>query len=134
MAKKISIFRIPQCSTRSALDKNLKAKASSKNPKITFVVLSHPPDFGSALSIFGNIAKSAKGRPNATPNPPIPAVNCHAPPSEERDPAKSEPRIGPVHENETIESVSAIKKTPNIPPTPSPLLVIEVQLAGSVNS
>jgi len=42
---------------------------------------------------------------------------------EDKDPAKSEPKIGPVHEKETMDSVSAIKKTPKIPPTPSPLLV-----------
>ena len=129
MPKKTSIFNIPQCCTRSALDKNLNASASSKNPKITLVVLSHPPDFGNALSMFGNMAKSANGSPSATPNPPIPAVSCHAPPSEDNEPAKSEPKIGPVHENETIESVRAIKNTPKIPPIPSPLLVADVQLS-----
>ena len=134
MLRKTSIFKIPQCSTRSALDKNFNANASSRKPKITFVVLSHPPDFGSALSMFGNVANKAKGRPKARPNPPIPAVSCRAPPSEESEPAKRDPRIGPVHENDTIESVSAMKKTPKIQPKPYPLLVTEVQLAGNVSS
>ena len=91
------------------IGQKFECSASSKNPKITLVVLSHPPDFGNALSMFGNMAKSANGSPSAAPNPPIPAVSCHAPPSEDNELAKSEPKIGPVHENETIESVSAIK-------------------------
>ena len=132
--KKTSSFKIPQCFTKSAFDKNLKAKANSKNPKTTFVVFSQPPDFGSELSIFGNIANSAKGKPKANPKPPIPAVNCHAPPSAVNEPASKEPSIGPVHEKDTMASVSAMKKTPKTPPIFSPLLVLFVQLAGKVNS
>ena len=134
MTRKTSIFNKPQCLTRSALDKNLKASANSKKPKTTFVVLSQPPDLGRALSMFGNIAKSVKGKPRAKPKPPIPAVNCQAPPSLDKDPAKSEPKIGPVHEKETMDNVSAIKKTPTIPPKFSPLLVKLVQREGRVNS
>ena len=116
------------------MERNLKAKASSKNPKITLVVLSHPPDFGRAFSMFGNIANNAKGNPSATPKPAIPAVSCQAPPSAEREPASKEPRIGPVHEKDTIDKVNAIKKTPKIPPIPSPLLVEFVHLDGKVSS
>ena len=129
-----SIFNKPQCCTKSALDKNLNAKASSKNPSMTFVVLSHPPDFGSDFIIFGNIAKRAKGRPRATPKPAIPAVSCQAPPSADNDPARRDPRIGPVQENDTIDKVRAMKKTPKIPPIPSPLLVKVVQVEGKDNS
>ena len=131
---KISIFNKPQCCTRSALDKNLKAKANSKKPKITFVVLSHPPELGRVLSMFGNIAKIAKGKPSANPKPAIPYVNCQAPPSADKDPARREPRIGPVHEKETIDNVNAMKKTPKTPPNPSPFVVQLVQLDGNVNS
>ena len=135
MPKKTSIFKSPQCRTRSALDKNLNAKASSKNPKITLVVLSHPPDFGKDFSMFGNIAKTANGRPRAMPNPAIPAVSCQAPPTlADREPAKRDPKMGPVHENETIDNVSAIKNTPKTPPMPSPLLVKLVHLEGKVSS
>src|SRR5690606_7704670 len=70
-----SRFRIPQCSTKSALDKNLNAIASSKNPKITLIVVIHPPDFGSEFNIFGKSANKANGKANARPKPVIPTVN-----------------------------------------------------------
>src|SRR5690606_23351381 len=132
--KNTSIFKMPQCCNKSAFDKNLKAKANSKNPKTTLVVFSQPPDFGRAFIILGNMANKAKGKPSARPNPPIPAVNCHAPPSAVNEPANKEPKMGPVHENETKARVSAIKNTPKSPPTLSPLAVVLVQLAGSVSS
>ena len=59
----------------------------------------------------------AKGKASANPKPPIPAVNCMAPPSEVKEPASNDPKIGPVHEKDTIARVSAIKKIPIIPPT-----------------
>ena len=133
-SKNGSIFKRFQCATKSAFDKNLNAKANSKNPKITLVVLSQPPDFGSALIILGNKANKAKGNPREIPKPAIPAVNCQAPPSAVSDPAKSDPKIGPVHENDTIASVSAIKNIPMKPPELSPCVVVFVQLDGSVNS
>ena len=46
MAKNTSRSNQCSCKTKSAFDKNLNASASSKNPKVTFTVLSHPPDFG----------------------------------------------------------------------------------------
>src|SRR5690606_24847431 len=70
-----SRFKIPQCSTKSALDKNLNAIANSKNPKITLVVVIHPPDLGSELSILGKRANKANGNANANPKPVIPTVN-----------------------------------------------------------
>ena len=96
--------------------------------------MSQPPDLGRAFSMFGNIANNAKGSPSATPNPAIPEVNCQAPPSEDREPASKDPRIGPVHEKDTIDKVNAIKKTPRIPPIPSPLVVELVHAAGNANS
>ena len=84
--------------------------------------------------MFGNIANNAKGNPSATPKPAIPAVSCQAPPSAEREPASNDPRIGPVQEKDTIDKVNAMKKTPKIPPIPSPLLVEFVQEDGSVSS
>ena len=48
--KKTSILSKPQCLTRSAFERNLKASASSKKPRTTFVVFSQPPDLGNALS------------------------------------------------------------------------------------
>ena len=105
-------MRIPQCSTRSALDKNLNAKPNSKNPKITLKVFIQPPDLGSLFSKFGNNAKMVNGRANAIPKPSIPIVNCKAPPCDEIDPTSKEPNIGPVHEKDTKTSVKAIKNIP----------------------
>ena len=118
--KNISIFKIPQCFTKSAFDKNLKANANSKNPNTTLTVFSQPPDFGKAFNILGNIANNANGKPKAKPKPPIPAVNCQAPPSAVKEPANSDPNIGPVQENDTKASVNAIKNIPKIPPVFSP--------------
>ena len=134
MPRNASIFKMPQCATRSALDKNLNAKASSRNPKITLVVLSHPPDFGNAPNMLGNKAKIAKGSPKARPKPVIPAVSCQAPPSTDKDPASKDPRIGPVQEKETMARVRAIKKIPINPFEFSPFAVELVQLAGRVSS
>ena len=79
------------------------------------IVFSQPPDFGSLLRTFGNMANKAKGNPRARPKPPIPAVNSHAPESPESEPANRVPRIGPVQEKETIANVNAIKKIPMNP-------------------
>src|SRR5690554_1394738 len=124
----------PQPSTKSAFDKNFRAKANSKNPRTTFTVFSHPPDLGREFNQLGNKAKRAKGSAKATPKPPIPAVSCIAPPSAVREPAKSEPRIGPVHEKETIAKVNAIKKTPIIPPMFEALSILFPQELGKVSS
>ena len=114
--RKGSIFNNPQCLTKSAFDKNFKARANSKKPKTTFTVFSQPPDLGKDFIHPGNAANKVNGRASASPKPPIPAVNCMAPPSEDSAPASNDPKIGPVHENETKERVSAMKKTPMMPP------------------
>ena len=43
--KNTSILIIPQWATKSALDKNFNASASSINPRETLIVFNHPPDF-----------------------------------------------------------------------------------------
>ncbi len=73
---------------------------------------------GNDCSQWGNNAKSAKGSASPKPNPDMPAVNCHAPPSLVNAPASREPKIGPVQENDTIAKVNAIKKTPAKSPMP----------------
>ena len=72
---KTSLLSIPQCSTRSAFDKNLNAKPNSKKPKITLKVFIHLPDLGSVLSKFGNKAKIVNGNAKATPKPNMPIVS-----------------------------------------------------------
>ena len=131
---KTSRFRMSQCATKSAFDKNLNAKANSKNPKTTLVVFSHPPDFGKEFNQLGNSANNAKGSAKANPKPVIPAVNCIAPPSEDKEPANKEPKIGPVQENETIARVNAIKKMPTIPPTEEAESILFPQELGNVIS
>ena len=131
---KTSLFRSPQCFTRSALLKNLNAKPSSRKPKTIFTEVSQPPLFGKALSRLGNNANKPKGNARANPNPPIPAVSCMAPPSALNDPASREPKIGPVQEKETIAKVSAIKNMPITFPEPALLSAEFPKLLGSVIS
>ena len=111
-----SLFSSPHCFTRSALDKNFTARASSTKPNTTFTSVIHPPDFGNDCSQLGNMANNAKGRPSAKPKPAAPAVSGHAPWS--TTPTSNVPRIGPVQEKETIASVAAIKNIPPILPIP----------------
>lgn len=67
-----SRFRNPQWYAKSTFDRNLNARASSINPKDTFTVFNHPPDFGSEFNQPGNKAKMAKGTARAKENPNIP--------------------------------------------------------------
>ena len=45
----------------SALDKNLKASANSKNPSTTFTLFNQPPDFGSVFNHAGKAANNPNG-------------------------------------------------------------------------
>ena len=114
MDRKTSRSSQCSCKTKSAFDKNLKASASSKNPKTTFTVLSQPPDFGSEFSQPGNAANKVKGKANAKEKPNIP-TNGAIPPLEAAS-TNNVPTIGPVHEKETMASANAINKIPIKPP------------------
>ena len=92
----------------------MNAKANSRNPKTTFTVLSHPPDFGKECSQPGNSAKSINGKAKANEKPNIPTIGA-IPPLEAAS-TRSVPTIGPVQENETIANAKAINKMPIIPP------------------
>ena len=113
------------------MERNFIAIAISKNPNTTFTEFSHPPDFGSDCNQFGKIANTVKGSASAKPKPASPAVNGHEPCA--AVPASNEPRMGPVHEKETIASVNAIK---NIPTTSRPerALALLTKLLGKVIS
>ena len=116
--------------TKSAFDKNFKAKANSTKPRKTFTVFIQPPDFGKLAKTCGNKANNPKTIAQLKPNPakakvsnigtlelPVTAL-----------PSKL-PKIGPVQENETITNVKAMKKIPMIPPASSAfedLLAIEL--------
>ena len=131
----ISRFKSPQCSTKSELDRNFNASANSINPKTTFTVFSHPPDFGKEFNHFGNIANNVNGSARAKPKPPIPMLNCIALASDAIVLPNKPPKIGPVQEKETIAKVKAIKKMPTKPPILLALSSIAaLQDCGSVNS
>src|ERR1044072_3452750 len=107
-----SLFKKPHCFTRSALERNLTAMASSRKPSTTLTLVSQPPDFGNDCNQPGNMANNPNGRARANPKPARPTVNGQRPPP--AVPTSNEPSIGPVQENETIASVRAIKKIPPI--------------------
>ena len=72
------------------------------------------------------MANSANGNPNAMPKPAAPAVRGHGPSLATL--ASKVPNIGPVHENDTIANVPAIKNMPAKLPNPdfeSALLAID---------
>ena len=102
------------CITKSAFERNLNANANSKNPKNTFTVFNHPPDFGREFNQPGNAANNPKGNARAREKPNIPTKGP-IPPTV-ADSTSSVPTIGPVQENETRASVNAIKKIPKNPP------------------
>ncbi len=131
---KISLGNSFHCITKSALLKNFTAIASSKKPSTTFTVFSHPPLLGKDCNQFGNMANNAKGSARPKPNPPIPKLNCIAPPSFVNAPANKEPRMGPVQENETMAKVKAIKNIPMKLVTPALESAPLAKLPGSVIS
>ena len=62
------------CITRSALDKNLNAKANSRKPRTTFTEFNQPPDLGSEFNQPGKAANNAKGKAMANEKPNIPMI------------------------------------------------------------
>src|SRR5690554_6344088 len=114
MARNTSLSRKWKSITKSAFERNLKARASSRNPRTTFTELSQPPDCGSELSQPGKAAKSANGRAIAKLKPNRPIIGA-VPPLVAASTSKL-PSIGPVQENDTSASTNAIKKIPINPP------------------
>ena len=96
------------------MERNLKARASSKKPKKTFTVFNHPPDFGKEFNHPGKAANKANGRAKAKEKPNIP-INGPIPPIV-ADSTNNVPTIGPVQEKETKAKVKAIKNIPKNPP------------------
>lgn len=126
--------RICQPYARSATERNLRAKASSRNARTTFTELSQPPERGNDCSIEGKMANTAKGMARAKANPNIPIAGPMATPIEAAC-TSNVPIIGPVQENETKANVKAMKKILNNPLVESALLSsLVVQDAGSVSS
>src|SRR5690554_2935015 len=132
IARKTSRSNQWACNTKSALDRNLKANANSRNPKNTFTVLSHPPDFGREFIQPGKAANKPKGNAKANEKPNIP-TNGAIPPREAASTNKV-PIIGPVQEKETMASARAIKKMPMMPPRSACLSTLFAQEFGSMIS
>ncbi len=120
------------CKTRSAFDKNLKAKANSKKPKTTFTVFNQPPDFGKEFNQPGKAANKANGSAIASENPNI--LITGAIPPWAAAATNAVPTIGPVHENETIAKASAIKNIPIKPPLSACESTFVPQLLGKIIS
>ena len=134
MAIKTSLCNQCKSKPMSALERNLNANANSTNPKTTFTVFSQPPDFGKLPNKLGVKAKNINGNPRPNPKPNIAMDNIIAPPSEFNEVPKTNPNAGPMHENETIISVNAMKKIPISPPLFEALSTLLVNLVGIVIS
>ena len=78
----------------------------------------------------GKIAKTIKGRANASPKANIPIMRPIPPPLAEI-PTNRVPRIGPVQEKEAKDKTNARKKMPGIPRPPAILLTLLSQEEGS---
>ena len=132
---KSSLFKKKVLETKSAFERNFKAKPSSMKPKTTFTVFIHPPDFGKLCNACGNSAKSPKTIAQAKPKPPNANVSSIGTLDEPVTALPNKlPKIGPVHENETITSVSAIKKIPINPPASSAFEDLLAMELGNVMS
>ena len=120
MAMNSSRFRNAVFVTKSALERNFSAKPSSMKPSTTFSVFIQPPDFGKDCNACGNNANNPKTIAQAKPKPAKAKVSSIGTLDEPVTALpNNDPRIGPVHENETITKVSAMKNIPTIPPASS---------------
>src|SRR5690554_5697906 len=132
MAMNISLSSRCSCNTKSALDKNLKASASSKNPRTTFTELSHPPDLGKVFSHPGKAANNPNGSAMANEKPSIPMAGA-LPPFEAAS-TINVPTMGPVQEKETKAKVKAMKNIPMSPPRSARASALLIHELGKVIS
>ena len=100
--------KIPQPATKSALDMNFSANASSINPKEIFTSFIQSPDFASDERSDGTAANTTNGSERAMAKPNIPIIGPIIEP-ETTDSTNNVPIIIAVHENETRTKVNAIK-------------------------
>src|SRR5690606_1824234 len=129
MARNSSLSNQCNCNTRSALERNLKARASSKKPKKTFTEFSHPPDFGREFNHPGKSAKNIKGSASAKEKPSMPIMGAIPP-----LPAASTnkvPTMGPVQEKETMARARAMNNIPMTPPLTACLSTLFAHEYGS---
>ena len=115
----------------SATDRNLNAKANSKNPKTTFTEFIQLPDLGKEFNQLGKAANSPKGKAKAVENP---SITTNGPNLSVADCTIAEPIIGPVQEKETSAKVNAIKNMPKRPPLSAIASLLLAHALGNVNS
>lgn len=115
------------------MERNFKANASSKNPRTTLTLFSHPPDFGIDFSRDGNKANNANGMASATENPNMPIAGPKRSPLEAAS-TSNVPIIGPVQENETTARLKAMKNNPIRPPLSDLESILLTNELGSVIS
>ena len=108
---------------RSATDRNLKANANSMKPNTTLIMFIHEPDLGACFSHVGNNANSVKGKANANAKPNMPIAGATQSPLVAACTRRS-PTTGAVQENDTKESVNAIRKMESRPVVAAALLSI----------
>ena len=85
------------------------------NPSVTFTVFIHAPLFGACFSHDGKRAKRVNGSASASAKPSIPIAGATIFPDVEKSTSRK-PTIGPVHENDTMASVNAMRNMPSRPP------------------
>jgi len=119
---------------KSATERNFSANANSRNPSVTLITFIQPPDLGIDFNQDGNSANKVNGNAKAMANPSIPIAGAIILPVVDTCTNKK-PIIGPVHENDTNDSVNAIKNILSKPPVFSALeSTALLHLEGSVIS
>ena len=117
----------------STVDKNLRARANSNKPRVTFTEVIQPPALGRVFNQPGKAANKAKGRAKATENPNMPKRGATLLPVLAASTNKV-PISGPVQLKETSDKVKAIKKMPSNPPLLAFLSTAFKSLLGSIIS
>ena len=119
---------------RSATERNLRAKASSRKPRHTLMQFIHPPLLGARFSHEGKRAKRVKGRASASAKPNMPVSGANRLPLVLTSTSRN-PMMGPVQEKLTRLRVKAMRKMLTRPVVVSDFLSTAfVQLLGSVIS
>ena len=81
------------------------------------------------MSQPGKALNNPKGKANAEEKPSITAVGAAKDPV--AAPASADPTKGPVHENDTMAKVAAMKKMPTMPPRSEAWSALLAQLEGN---
>ncbi len=105
---------IPHCHTKSALEINFTAAASSMNPRAILTQVIQVPLLGRDSSHDGKMASITKGDAKAAEKATIPIIGANHWPVAVA--AITAPTKGAVQENETALIVKAINRSPIQPP------------------